>query len=130
VTEPRRVVIEKPNAGARGLGVAGIIVGGSILSVAGFVSYAVVVSCGPGAPDEGTAQCNSGEDALPYWLAAAGVGAVLSGVGIALFVSNNEPSVDVQPVHGNRARRDPALFVGFGPVGGSAPSGLSLRGSF
>ena len=78
VTEPEHVVIEKPNAGARGLGVAGIIVGGLTLSVAGFVSYSILLNCAPGGPNEGSAQCDSVEEALPYWLATVGIGAVVS----------------------------------------------------
>ncbi|HEX6271384.1 MAG TPA: hypothetical protein VFZ53_00010 [Polyangiaceae bacterium] len=130
VTEPERVVIEKPNAAARGLGVAGIIVGGSMLSVAGFVGYAYLVSCGNGAPDAGSAQCNSTEESLPYWLVTAGVGAVVSVVGIGLFVSNRKPSVEVTPVLGNRARREPGTFVGLAPVGRSTLPGFSLQTSF
>jgi hypothetical protein len=130
VTEPEHVVVEKPNSGARGLGVAGIIVGGSLLSVAGLVSYSVLVTCAPGSPDEGSSQCESGENALPYWLAAAGVGAVMSAVGIALFIGNNEPSVEILPALGNRARREPETFIGLGSVRGSTLPGLSLQTSF
>jgi hypothetical protein len=130
VTEPQHVVIEKPNAGLRGLGIAGIILGGSILSVAGLVSYATLVSCGPGGPDNGTAQCNSAEDALPYWLAAVAVGAVVTGVGIGVFISNNKPSVEILPVIGKRARRAPETFIGLAPVRGSMLPGLSLQTSF
>jgi len=130
VTEPERVVIEKPNAAARGLGVAGIIVGGSMLSVAGFVGYAYVVTCGSGAPDAGSAQCNSTEKSLPYWLVTGGVGAVVTVVGIGLFVSNRKPSVEIEPVLGNRARREPGTFVGLAPVGGSTLPGFSLQASF
>jgi len=130
VTEPERVVIEEPNAGARGLGVAGIIVGGSIFSIAGLVSYGILVNCAPGGPEAGSAQCDSGEEALPYWLAVTGVGAVVSGIGIGLFVSNNKPSVEVLPGIGKRARRAPETFVGLGSVRGSTLPGLSLQASF
>jgi hypothetical protein len=130
VTEPWRVVIEKPNAEVRGLGIAGIIVGGLVFSIAGFVSYAILVNCGPGGPQEGRASCNSAEKGLPYWLVATGAGAVVTGIGIALFVSNVKPSVELLPVIGRRARRAPETFVGLGSVPGSTLPGLTLQASF
>jgi hypothetical protein len=130
VTEPESVVIEKPNAGARGLGVAGIIVGGLIVGIAGFVSYAILVGCAPGGPNEASAECTSSEEALPYWLGMVGVGAVVSAVGIGVFVRNNKPSVEILPAPGNRARRAPGTFVGLGPVRGSTLPGVSLQASF
>jgi hypothetical protein len=130
VTEPWRVVIEKPSAELRGLGMAGIIVGGLVFSVAGFVSYAILVNCGPGAPLEGRASCNDAEEALPYWLVVTGAGGVVTGIGIALFVSNVNPSVELMPAIGKRARRAPEAFVGLGPVRGSTLPGLTLQASF
>jgi hypothetical protein len=130
VTEPWRVVIEKPNPELRGLGIAGIIVGGLAFSIAGFVSYAILVNCGPGGPQEGRASCNSAEKGLPYWLVATGAGAVVTGIGIALFVSNANPSVELMPVIGKRARRAPETFVGLGSVPGSTLPGLTLQTSF
>jgi len=100
------------------------------LGIAGFVSYATLVSCGPGGPNDGSAQCDSAEDALPYWMATVGIGAVVTGVGIGVFVSNNKPSVEVLPALGNRARRAPGTFVGLGSVRGAALPGLSLQASF
>jgi hypothetical protein len=130
VTEPERVVIEAPNGGVRGLGIAAIIVGGTVLSVAGFVLYVYGVNCRDGAYYEGSADCRSLLHDLPYWLAAGGVGAVVGAVGIVLFVSNSKPSVEVLPALGSRARRAPGTFVGLGPVEGSTLPGLSLRASF
>jgi hypothetical protein len=130
VTEPEQVVIEKPNAGIRGLGIAGIIVGGSILSIAGFVSYSTIVNCQPGAPQEGTSQCNTGKDQLPFWLTAAGVGMVVSAIGIVVVITNNKPTVEIQPAVVSRARRAPETIIGLGPVRGSTLPGLSLQTSF
>jgi hypothetical protein len=130
VTEPWRVVIEKPNAEVRGLGIAGIIVGGLVFSIAGFASYAIMVNCGPGGPQEGRASCNSAERGLPYWLVATGAGAAVTGIGIALFASNVKPSVELLPVIGKRARRAPETFVDLGSVGGSTLPGLTLQASF
>jgi hypothetical protein len=130
VTEPERVVIDPPNPGARGIGIALIIVGGSVLSIAGLYAYGVLLNCGSGSPYQGSAQCRRDEDTLPYALGAVGIGAIVSAVGIGVLVSNNKPSVEVLPAHGNRARREPATFVGLGPVEGSTLPGLSLRASF
>jgi hypothetical protein len=130
VTEPESVVIEKPDPGIRGLGIAGIIVGGSILSLAGLVSYSTIVNCQPGAPDAGSAQCHSAKEALPFWLIAAGVGMVVSAIGIVVVITNNKPSVEILPAVGTRARRAPETFVSLGPVQGSTLPGLSLQTSF
>ena len=130
VTGPERVVIDPPNAGARGIGIALIIVGGIALSVAGSFLYFYVLDCGNNSPYEGTAQCRRAENDVPYFLAAGGVGAVAAAVGIGVFISNNKPSVDVEPALGNRARREPGTSVGLGPVEGSTLPGLSLRTSF
>jgi hypothetical protein len=130
ITEPQHVVIEKPNAGVRGLGVAAIIVGGLTFSIAGFVSYATLVNCSPGAPNEGTEQCDTSEEALPYWLAATGVGAVVSVIGIAVFIGNKEPSVEILPAVGSRPRREPAAFIGIGSIPASPLPGLALGAAF
>lgn len=130
VTEAKRVDVETPNPGARGLGIAGIITGGVILTIAGSFIYVVLLNCGSGGPYEGTHQCRSDMEDLPYWGIAAGAGAVVSAIGIGLFVSNNQPSLEVQPVLGNRVRREPGTFVGLAPVEGSTLPGLSLRASF
>lgn len=130
VTGPERVIVDPPNAGARGIGVGLIIVGGIVLSLGGLFLYGYVLNCGNNGLYEGTAQCRREEDAVPYWLGAAGIGAVAAAVGIGVFVSNNKPSVDIEPALGDRAKREPGTFVGLGPVEGSSLPGLSLRASF
>jgi hypothetical protein len=129
VTEAKHVVIEPPSSGARGLGIATIIVGGSIISVAGFYIYATALNCGSGGPSAGTASCRSAEKAVPYWLAAIGAGALVSGLGIGLYISNSKPSIQALPVIGKQAQA-PETFVGLAPVEGSTLPGLSLRTSF
>ena len=129
VTGAQHVLIDKPNAGARGLGIAGIIVGGAIFSVSALYAYTTVVSCGPGGLEHGTAQCNALENTLPYWLVGTAAGAVMAGVGIGLFIANNQPSFEVVPA-GSGARREPGTFVGIGSVDGSQSPGLTLRTSF
>jgi hypothetical protein len=109
---------------------AGIIVGGIVFSVAGFVSYAILVNCAPGGPQGRRAACNSAEEALPYWLVVTGAGGVVTGIGIALFVSNTKPSVELLPAISKRARRAPETFVGLGSVRGSTLPGLTLQASF
>jgi hypothetical protein len=88
------------------------------------------VNCGPGGPAEYRASCDSAEEALPYGLVGTGVGAVVSGIGIGLFVGNVNPSVEVLPAIGKRARRAPETFVGIGSVRGSTLPGLTLQASF
>jgi hypothetical protein len=130
VTQPWHVVVEKPNEGARGLGLAGIIVGGSIFVIAGLTSYAILVGCGPDGPWEGDDECDSRKDAVPYLLVATGVGAVVGGIGIGVFVNNSKPSVEVLPVVGKQARRAPETFVGLGSLRGMMLPGLELQTSF
>ncbi len=126
---PEHVVIETPNASARGLGIASIIVGGIVVSIAASFVYVVALNCGNGGPYEGTPQCRNDIDELPYWAAAGGVGLAVSAVGIGVFISNNKPSVEIFR-RDSHARREPGTFVGLGPVEGSALPGLSLRASF
>ena len=123
VSESRRVVVDAPNSAARGLGIALVLIGGSTLSVAGFVAYVGLVTC-----TEGSVQCD--DLAVPYWLAATGAGALVGAIGIGLIVSNNKPQVDILPAMGSRARREPGTFIGLGPVQGATGPGLSLRASF
>lgn len=130
VTEPQRVVVDAPNAGTRTLGIVVVVIGGSILSVAGFVLYVYALDCGGGSPYQGTAECRDAKRQAPYWLAAGGAGALISVLGIGLIVSNNKPSLEFQPLTGNRARRTPGTFVGLGSVEGSTLPGLTLRTSF
>jgi hypothetical protein len=130
VAAPEHVVIDAPSAGGRGVGVVAIIVGGILFSGAGTYAYIIVANCGEHGVYEGTPQCRQDMENLPGWLAAAGIGAVVGGVGILVYASNNKPSVDVLPALGSQARREPGTFVGLGPVEGSTLPGLSLRTSF
>jgi hypothetical protein len=120
------MVIDPPNAGARGLGIAAIIGGGVILGAAFVAATVIDENC----RTEGNAQCQSQDEAVPYVLGGYGAGLVLTAVGIVLVVANNKPSVEVLPAHESRARREPGTFVSLGPVEGSTLPGLSLRGSF
>jgi hypothetical protein len=129
VTEPERVVIEAPDAGVRGLGIAAIIVGGAALGGAFWYAYGMSVNCTPGGPYADTAQCRNKDEAVPVLLATAGVGAVVAGIGIIVFINNNKPSVEISPAAGNGARGEPGTFVSLGTVEGSLP-GLSLRTAF
>ena len=130
VTGPVRVVIEGANAGVRGLGIGTIILGGVVAGGAFWISYSIALNCGQNGPYEGTAQCRRDEQALPYLVAAMGVGAVVSVVGILIFIGNNKPSLEIVQPLDNRARRAPGTFIGLGPVEGSTLPGLSLKTSF
>ena len=124
VTGPLRVVVQKPSEELRALGIITIILGGSVFIVAGLATYTIALTCA----GMGDSQCHSDNGFFP-WLAATGVAAGVSGVGIGLFVANNKPSLDIVSKSESRARREPGTFVGFAPIGGGAP-GLSLRASF
>lgn len=130
VTEPERVVIDAPNAGVRGLGIAAILVGGAGLGGAFWYAYGMSVNCTPGGPYEDTAQCRNKDEAVPVLLATAAVGGVVAGIGIIVFINNSKPSVEISPAPGNRARGEPGTFVGLGPVEGSTLPGLSLQAAF
>jgi hypothetical protein len=130
VTGPQRVVVDAPSAGARGIGIATIVLGGAVAGGAFWITYSIAVNCGQGGPYEGTAQCRSDEKAVPYLAAAMGIGGVVSVVGILIFIGNSKPSVEIVQPLGDHARREPGTFVGLGPVEGSTLPGFSLRTSF
>jgi hypothetical protein len=127
VTEPQRVVVERPNEDLRAMGIIGIIVGGALFGMAALLVSTALVSCS-GKPSETKSFC-SGEGFLPMLLAMA-PGAVVGGVGIGLFVGNNKPSLEILPVNGNGARREHGTFAGVGSVEGATLPGPSLQVSF
>jgi len=125
VTEPLRVVVQEPSEELRALGIITIVFGGVVFIVGGLATYSIALTCAGLGRDP---QCYDDYGFFP-WLAATGVGAVVSGVGIGLFVANGKPSLEILPASASRARREPGTFVGFAPVFGGGP-GLSLRASF
>ena len=128
--ENQRVVIDAPNGSARETGIAVVVIGGSIFSVAGLVTYLMLVECSSGGGSYDGSQCDSNQDVLPYWLAATGIGAAVSALGIGLVLSNDKPSIDIQPAFGEHARRASGTFVGLGAVDRTTLPGLTLRTSF